>query len=86
MTEALDTRVYVMLACSPSGDAAFVQDYNGYVWVTDVAHNRIESSSVEAMQQAVRNMDFVAEATEHQTWLEIYSHLAEIAEKYRDAS
>jgi hypothetical protein len=79
----MDSRVYVMHARTPNGDAAFVEDFNGNLWMTDVSRHRLEPSSVEAMQQALRNLDFVVVGTEHQTWLEIYSHLSEVAEKYQ---
>lgn len=85
MTEHLDVapNVYVLLARTPCADSAFVQDFDGQMWLLTPSSPLIEPTSVEAMQYALDHMDFISDASEHFTWLEIYNHLSDVAEQYR---
>ena len=56
----------ILLARTPSGDGAFVRDSDGRVWLLGSSGSRL--SDHDAVDRAVRDLDFVPVGSTHPDW------------------
>lgn len=55
-----------LLARTPSGDGAFVQDPSGRVWLLGPSESHL--SSVSTMERAIRDLDFIEDGSIYPSW------------------
>lgn len=72
----------ILLARTPSGDGAFVQDTDARIWLLGPSGSRL--SNQDAVERAIRDLDFIAVGSTHPDWEHLDRALQDVIEKWME--